>query len=83
MTLPKTKVVTKRLKWYQGSEYQCQICFQMFFASSQLLQHVEDVHTLTETKYVDSYGELKTKDHLYKCQVCQQSVARNLDAIER
>ena len=22
MTLPKTKVVTKRLKWYQGSEYQ-------------------------------------------------------------
>ena len=73
--------ITKHLKWYQRSEYQCQMCFEMFFRSEELLQHVENMHSWKGQKYADRYGELQTRSHFYTCQVCDEPVDHSMEAI--
>ena len=69
--------------WYNGTEYQCQICSCLFYKSSKLIEHINARHRVGDEKYRQEFGQLSTRQVNYKCQVCEQCINHEHEAIER
>ena len=69
--------------WYNGTEYQCQICSCLFYKNSNLIQHINDRHGVGVEKYRQTFGQLSTRQVNYQCQVCEQCINHEHEAIER
>ena len=83
----KKREATRR--WYQGTEYQCQLCSsETFFESKSLLCHIRRRHNFSRQLYVSMFNRLSSSSkeessHYYRCQVCNESLRHNEAAITR
>ena len=69
--------------WYNGTEYQCQLCSCLFYDSGYLILHINDRHNKSVEEYKHEVGYLITKQASYQCQVCDQYINHQLEDIER
>lgn len=69
-------------KWYHGTEYRCQVCTGLFYKVNALILHVREWHARTIQDYKTEFGDLKTKQLEYTCQVCEKPVGHEQDIIE-
>ena len=76
-------VVMVDLKWYLGSQFQCQICMNVFYASKDLSTHLKKSHSYETDNYQKIYGSLLTKAETYRCQVCDGDVDHDEKSIYR
>ena len=75
---PATKKVA--VPWYGGTEYQCRICREMYFYIGSLRKHVKRAHGDVDT-YIDEHGQFETRAAMYTCELCSETIKRNLSSI--
>lgn len=68
--------------WYNGCEFECQVCSKTFFALNKLLFHTKTKHHLTAKPYQKKYRRFETRTLWYKCQMCQLSIKRQKSSVE-
>ena len=76
------KTLDRRL-WYQGIEYECQICFHMMFDGNSIVKHIQKRHKMTMKLYVHQFKSLSSKECVYECQICHESVKHSKAPIAR
>ena len=73
----------ERKLWYDGTEYQCQICSEIFFQVSALMTHILSEHKMSKDGYISKYKKLVTSEAVYMCQVCNEMVEHTKLSISR
>ena len=69
------------LPWFMGSEFECKICGEMFFANKKLRTHINKNHMKVKT-YIDKYKQLESKTVYIKCKLCDKDMERNYSGIK-
>ena len=69
--------------WYNGTEYQCQICCCVCYDRCNLVLHINYSHGKNVEEYRHEFGQLTTKRINYQCQICDQYVNHEQEVIER
>ena len=68
--------------WYNGQEYQCQICQKLHFELDKLLFHIRNSHNLTGKPYQKKFGKFETKRAFYICKLCFNKVKHTRNGIQ-
>ena len=69
-------------EWFQGIEYECQVCYKMFYDGMELAQHARSSHSMDSTSYRKQFKRFATKDAKYMCHICDQEIQHTTVAIE-
>ena len=77
---PKVHVPSDR-PWYDGQEYECQVCQQMYYEVDQLLFHIRSAHEMTAKPYQKKYSKFETKKAFYECKICFNQVKHTKNGI--
>lgn len=75
--------VIKKKMWFDGTEYQCHICSEMFFQMSSFVNHILSEHNLSEDDYIDRFKKIVTTEAVYICQICNETVEHTKIGITR
>ena len=67
--------------WYDGQEYECQVCQQMYYEVDQLLFHIRSAHEMTAKPYQKKYSKFETKKAFYECKICFNQVKHTKNGI--
>ena len=62
---------------YEGCEYGCQICGNVFFSPHNIRDHIKATHKMASDNYIKEYGQLQTKTVMFECQICNAALKRN------
>ena len=68
--------------WYNGQEYQCQICQKLYYEVNKLLFHIRNSHNLTGKPYQKKFGKFETKKAFYICKLCFNKVKHTKNGIQ-
>ena len=68
--------------WYNGQEYQCQICQKLHYEVDKLLFHIRNSHNLTGKPYQKKFGKFETKKAFYICKLCFNKVKHTKNGIQ-
>ena len=60
--------------WYQGMEFQCRVCSEMFYDGMDLADHAVQSHGMDSDKYKKTFGKFASKEASYACQVCDENI---------
>ena len=61
-------------KWYQGIEFQCRLCSEMFYEGSELTHHIRDGHGMDTSSYKAKFKRFATKESKFTCQICEEEL---------
>lgn len=51
-------------------KYDCRICRSEFKSGRGLIDHLTNYHKMSQKKYINDHGELKTKKSIFTCKIC-------------
>ena len=60
----------KNEKWFNGSEYQCQLCSRTLFSMAGLTSHLKEAHSRQKYDYLEEFGNRGINIRHYQCKMC-------------
>ena len=65
---------------FTGCEYECQMCFEVFYYVEDLRNHIKKSHCPPDD-YLDKYKKFETKAVFWLCKICKKEIKRNFASI--
>jgi len=60
-------------QWFNGCEYNCQLCSRLLTSIGGLRRHVRDVHQIDKEDYFNKFGRQGILMRKYKCKICSRN----------
>jgi len=60
-------------QWFNGCEYNCQLCSRLLTSIGGLRRHVRDVHQMDKEDYFNKFGRQGILMRKYKCKICSRN----------
>ena len=60
----------KTEKWFNGSEYSCQLCRRTLFSMAGLTSHLKEAHSREKIDYLQEFGSQGIIVRHYNCKIC-------------
>ena len=60
----------KSEKWFNGSEYHCQLCSRTMFSMAGLTSHLKEAHNRDKSSYLEEFGSKGIIAKHYQCKIC-------------
>ena len=61
---------SKSEKWFNGSEYCCQLCQRTMFSMAGLTSHLKEAHSRGKMEYLREFGSRGITVRHYNCKIC-------------